>query len=425
MPGRITSSAFVGRSDELRDLLEIFGATQTAPAVVLLGGEAGVGKTRLITEFAQRVPDARVLVGACLELGQAVMPYLPLAAVLRQLSRTLGSEETRRLYGAELVRFLPDHGSWSSDGGVREQAGLFEAVLALLARLAETSRVVLIVEDLHWADRSTLDLLTFLARNLGSLPVMLVGTYRSDEMRRTHSLRPVLAELTRLPLVERIELRPLDDGEVVQLFTAIRGSQPQPGEAFSIMTRSEGNPFYVEELLASGDPAQAGMPSTLRDILAARLDSLPESARRSCGSPPRPGGGSIIGCWRSLPNLAKLSCRRVFEPRWRAKHWFLTATATATDSVHALLQEAAHDQLLPGERTRLHRAFAEALKKDPSLAAGGSTGVHAELAYHALARTMSILRSRRWCSPGSAPETCTPLPRPSSTSNGPPSCEHR
>jgi predicted ATPase len=120
-----------------------------------------------------------VLVGACLELGQAVMPYLPLAAVLRQLSRTLGSDETRRLYGAELVRFLPDHGTSSSDGGVREQAGLFEAVLALLARLAETSRVVLILEDLHWADRSTLDLLTFLARNLASLPVMLVGTYRS------------------------------------------------------------------------------------------------------------------------------------------------------------------------------------------------------------------------------------------------------
>jgi len=111
---------------------------------------------------------------------------------------------------------------------------------------------VLVKEDLHWADRSTLDLLSFLARNLGAMRVMLIGTYRSDEMRRTHALRPVLAELSRLPLVQRIELQPMDEDEVVQLFTAIRGNQPPPEEALSILTRSDGNPFYVEELLAAG-----------------------------------------------------------------------------------------------------------------------------------------------------------------------------
>ena len=89
MPGRITSSAFIGRADELQNLLAVFEATRTAPAVVLLGGEAGVGKTRLVNEFSGRIPEARVLVGACLELGQAVMPLAPLAGVLRQLSRTL------------------------------------------------------------------------------------------------------------------------------------------------------------------------------------------------------------------------------------------------------------------------------------------------------------------------------------------------
>jgi hypothetical protein len=99
------------------------------------------------------------------------------------------------------------------------------------------------IEDLHWADRSTLDLLSFVARNLGSLRVMVIGTYRSDEMRRTHALRPVLAELTRLPHVVRIDLQPMNEGEVVQLFTAIRGNQPQPGELDSIIARSEGNPM--------------------------------------------------------------------------------------------------------------------------------------------------------------------------------------
>ena len=98
MPGRITSSAFIGRTRELQNLLEIFEASRAAPAVVLLGGEAGVGKTRLVNEFSGRIPEAQVLVGACLELGQAVMPLAPLAGILRQLSRTLGPNETRQLY---------------------------------------------------------------------------------------------------------------------------------------------------------------------------------------------------------------------------------------------------------------------------------------------------------------------------------------
>ena len=173
MPGRITSSAFIGRQVELESFLEVFEATLDGPAVVLLGGEAGIGKTRLVSEFASQIPGARVLVGACLELGQAVMPYLPLAGILRQLSRKIGPEETRRLYGAALIRFLPDQGSSSVDSGEREQSGLFEAVLALLGRVAQISPVVLVMEDLHWADRSTLDLLSYVARNLGSMRVML------------------------------------------------------------------------------------------------------------------------------------------------------------------------------------------------------------------------------------------------------------
>ena len=252
----------VRRKDQLESLLEVFDATLTGPAVVLLGGEAGIGKTRLVSEFAGHLPEAQVLVGACLELGQAVMPYLPLAGILRELSRKIGPEVTQRLYGQELIRFLPDQGSPSADSGEREQSGLFEAVLALLGRLAETSPVVLVMEDLHWADRSTLDLLSFVARNLGSMRVMLVGTYRSDEMRRTHILRPVLAELSRLPLVLRIELHPMDEDEVLQLFTAIRGNQPPPEESVSILSRSEGNPFYVEELLAAGDPARSPRPNS-------------------------------------------------------------------------------------------------------------------------------------------------------------------
>lgn len=383
MPGRVTSAAFVGRKDQLERLHEAFAATLTTPAVVLIGGEAGVGKTRLVYEFAAGIPEARVLVGTCLELGQAVMPFLPLAGILRQLSRALGPEETQRLYGAELLRFLPDQGSSSADTGEGEQSGLFEAVLVLLGRLAEISPVVLVIEDLHWADRSTLDLLGFLARNVSSMRAMLIGTYRSDEMRRTHALRPVLAELTRLPHVERIELLPMDEREVIQLYTAIRGQQPQPAEADSIITRSEGNPFYVEELLASGDSVQVGMPAGLRDILATRLDNLPESAKevlRIAAAAGRRVDHRLLAVVAQLgEDELQAGLRTAVEGE------ALVPDAEGYRFRHALLQEAAHDQLLPGERMRLHRRFAEALQADPSLAAGGSAGVHAELAYHALA----------------------------------------
>ena len=385
VPGRITSSAFIGRQVELESLLEVFDATRDGPAIVLLGGEAGIGKTRLVSEFAGHVPEARVLVGACLELGQAVMPYLPLAGILRQLSRKIGPEETQRLYGAELMRFLPDQASSTLDSAEREQSGLFEAVLALLGRLAETSSVVLVMEDLHWADRSTLDLLSFVARNLSSMRVMLVGTYRSDEMRRTHALRPVLAELSRLPLVQRIELQPMDEDEVFQLFTAIRGNQPQLEEAVSILTRSEGKPFYVEELLAAGDPAWIGMSSSLRDILADRLDNLPESAKevlRIAAAAGRRVDHRLLEVVAQLPeDDLQVGLRAAVD----GEALVPDADGHGYRFRHALLQEAAHDQLLPGERTRLHRAFVDALQADPSLAAGGSAGVHAELAYHALA----------------------------------------
>jgi ATP/maltotriose-dependent transcriptional regulator MalT len=385
VPGRITSSAFIGRQVELESLLKVFDATQDGPAVVLLGGEAGIGKTRLVSEFAVHLPEARVLVGACLELGQAVMPYLPLAGILRQLSRKIGPEETKRLYSAELIRFLPDQSSPLPESGDREQSGLFEAVLALLARLAEASPVVLVMEDLHWADRSTLDLLSFLARNLGSTRVMLIGTYRSDEMRRTHALRPVLAELSRVPLVQRIELQPMDEEEVLQLFTAIRGNQPPPEEALSILTRSEGNPFYVEELLAAGDPARAGMPSSLRDILADRLDRLPESAKEVLRIAAAAGRRVDHRLLEVVAQLPEGDLQAGLRAAVDGEALVPDAESHGYRFRHALLQEAAHDQLLPGERMRLHRAFAEALQADPSLAAGGTAGVDAELAYHALA----------------------------------------
>jgi DNA-binding NarL/FixJ family response regulator len=379
----ISSSTLVGRQQQLDLLLGAFEQTVDAkPSIVLVGGEAGVGKTRLVIEFLAGLDHARVLLGGCLELGQAVMPFAPLAAVLRDLSRSLGPEQTARLYGGELARFLPDQHTRIEES-IWGQAGLFEAVLGLLNRLAEETPVVLVLEDLHWADRSTLDLVTFLARNLGSSRVLLLGTYRSDEMRRSHNLRPVLAELSRLPLAERLELTPLTEAEIIELVTAIQGSAPSPRDASAIVERAEGNPFFAEELLAAGGPGEPGVPTTLRDILGARLEALPEQAKEVLRI--AAAAGRRVD-HRLLERVAKLPDDELLGGlRTAVEHQALVADADGYRFRHALMQEAVHEQLLPGERSRLHASFAEALTADPGLAAGGADGVHAELAHHALA----------------------------------------
>ena len=388
MSGRISSSIFVGRRDQLGALTDAYERTSRGrPTVVVVGGEAGVGKTRLVTEFLDRVAGDSagakglpwVLVGGCLELGQTVMPLAPLVGILRQLSQQLGPDRTAELYGVELARFLPDRGRPASAG---ESAALFDALVSLLRTLDEERPVVLVVEDMHWADRSTLDLVSYLARNLGRTRAMLLTTYRSDEMRRSHALRPVLAELGRLPNVERLDLAALTADEVVALLAAIRGVPPAPELASQIVDRSEGNPFFAEELLAVAE--EGGVPPTLRDILGARLDALPEQAKEVLRI--AAAAGRRVD-HRLLEQVAELSATEL-EAGLRAavEHQALVPDGDGFGYRfrHALFQEAVHEQLLPGERTRLHAAFADALSREPDLAVDGAEGVHAELAYHAL-----------------------------------------
>ena len=386
MSGRIGSAAFIGRTDELATLTAAWDRTADAPAIVVIGGEAGVGKTRLVSEFVEALPDDRLLLqGGCLELGQAVMPYAPLVGVLRQLSRSVGPDRTKELYGETLSRFLPEHERPVPDEDGYGQSALFESVLQLFGKLATESRLVVVLEDLHWADWSTLDLLSFLARNLSPTPVLLIVTYRSDEMRRTHPLRPVLAELTRLPDVTRVNLEPLNEAEVASLMAAINGEQPPKEQTERVVARSEGNPFFVEELLAADALSAGELPSSLRDVLAARLDTLPAPAKEVLRI--AAAAGRRVD-YRLLEHFVELDPEELYAGLRAA----VDSAALVADPDggwyrfrHALLQEAVHEQLLPGERTRLHAAFAAALVKDPALAAGGRDAVDSELAYHALA----------------------------------------
>src|SRR5512132_3749862 len=262
MAGTVASSRFVGRTAELGRLEAAFAYARDGELLTLcVGGEAGVGKTRLVSRFAERVQGGggQVLLGGCIELGETSLPYAPVAQALRGLGRGLEPAALDELVGPGrplLARLLPELGPDQEPApaglavGSSAQARLFEAFLALLERLAERSPTVLVVEDLHWADRSTLDLLAFLVRNLQA-GLLLVLTYRTDELHRRHPLRPFLAELDRSGRADRLELGRFDRVDVADLLAGILGKRPDEELVEQIYRRSEGNAVFAEELLAT------------------------------------------------------------------------------------------------------------------------------------------------------------------------------
>jgi DNA-binding NarL/FixJ family response regulator/tetratricopeptide (TPR) repeat protein len=386
MAGGFTSSAFIGRAVELRRLDAVLErAEQGSPQVVLVAGDAGVGKTRLLLAFADRARrrGMRVLAGGCVELGDIGLAYLPVIDALRELADD--PEEARLLAAVAttapgLGRLLPGIGAETGrTGDGLEQLQVLDAVRAVLVGLAERSPVVVVLEDLHWADRATRDLVAFLARTLRSGRVTLVVSYRADELHRRHPLRPLLAELVRLPVVERLELAPFSRVELAEHLEALSGSPLPTGQLEGIYARSEGNPFYAEQLLAAGTgDARVGLPPTLADLLLARVQGLSEPAQRVLGV------AAVAGRrvpHRLLAGVAGLPETDLEQGLHEAVGAGVLATDVTTGSYafrHALLQEAVYGDLLPGEQVRLHAAHARLLAAEPE-------GAAAELAHHCLA----------------------------------------
>jgi predicted ATPase/DNA-binding NarL/FixJ family response regulator len=379
-------SRFVGRVEELGRLLAVLERTeQGKPATVLLAGDAGIGKTRLLDELRDQAQRRgyQVLVGGGLEVGDVGLPYVAVVIALRGFAADAVNEEllavaAKGLPGLE--RLLPELAreptAVSALGGGLDQLQLFDSIRALLVRLSEAAPVLVVLEDLHWVDRSTRDLLAFLTRTLhGS--VALVASYRSDAPYRRHSLSSLLAELARQPGMERLELAPFGRAEVAEHLAAVRGRR-LPGAAVDrIFTRSEGNPFYAEELLAAGaDQAQVRLPSTLADVLLARIEALSEPAQQLLRV------AAVAGGRVSHQQLAEAAGRPESELEASLREALVARVLVAdaaTESYrfrHALLQEAVYGDLLPGERTRLHATYARLL---------AGSGPAAEVAHHRLA----------------------------------------
>ncbi|MFJ8860685.1 AAA family ATPase [Streptomyces sp. NPDC102451] len=369
------SPVFVGRAGELAALTETLArAAGGEPQALLVGGEAGVGKTRLVEEFITAAcrRDAVVAVGGCVEIGADGLPYAPFATALRALRRALPEELTEALAGqeGELARLLPELGE--ADRAPDDEHGtarLFELAARLLERVSASRTVVLVLEDLHWADASTRHLLAYLFRTLRSGRLVVIGTYRADDVHRRHPLRPLLAELDRLRTVRRIELDRFSRAEVGRQLTGILAMVPDAALVDDIFERSDGNAFFVEELARSveccGD--SSGLSDSLRDLLLVRVEALPENAQRIARIIAE--GGSTVE-HPLLAAVAGLSEDDLDEALRAAVGANLLLPAPDTDGYrfrHSLVREAVSDDLLPGERTRLNRRYAEALEADPSL----------------------------------------------------------
>src|SRR5215469_12317898 len=404
---QVSSPVLVGRSDQLSALdAALAEAGRGHPSAVMVGGEAGVGKSRLVREFAgrSRGTGARVLTGGCLELGADSLPFTPFTAVLRELVRDLGAAGVARLLpggsSPELARLLPEFGTPAGpDGAGEARARLFEQMLLLLGHLAEAGPVVLVIEDMHWADQSTRDLLAFLIRNQGSLDsVLILVTYRSDDLHRTHPLRPLLAELDRIEWVTRMDLARLTREDTGQLVAQITGREPSDDLVAAVYRRAEGNPLFVEALVGDGQPG-SGLPESLHDLLMAGVRRLPEETQEVVRVASAGGERIGHGLLTAVTGLDGTALGRALRPAVAAN-----VLLTESDGYvfrHALIREAVHDELLPGERGQVHSRFAEVIAADPGLVEPGRATVEQAYHWHAAHNTTRALVSA-WQAAGQA-----------------------
>ncbi len=392
---RGSSPILVGRDDELRRLRDALASARTGDRpVILVSGEAGIGKSRLLTEFARSVRDdppgewpTDVLWGSCVDVGES-LAYLPVLEVLTaagDLDRTAAAEasDLRRAFGGASEP-RSDDGIASGSSG---RALQFQRLRDLLVSLAAERDIVIIIDDLHWADRSTLDVVSFLARRLAGTGALLLVAYRSDELHRRHPMKPILADLERHAVADHVRLEPLDRDAVAAQVAAILDREPGVARLDRIVDLADGNPFHVEELLSLGEDRR--LPPVLREVLDARLDRLGDSTRAILGEAAAIGRDvdpALLTVVSGAPDdevttgILEAVDARILESVAAQRYRFR----------HALLREAVYDELAPTVRMATHRRIAEALRDHPTLADPRPNVAVADLARHWLAARAEV-----------------------------------
>jgi tetratricopeptide (TPR) repeat protein len=392
MSGSVVSPVFIGRHGEMASLGRLLDQAGLAePGFALISGEAGVGKTRLVQELADRAAEAGFLVlsGQCVELGAEGLPLAPLIDVLRAMARAFRGDALAEVLGpaaASLARLLPELAPDAPSGPPSEElqkAQLLEHVLGMLGRLSAVRPVIVVVEDLHWADQSTLDLTAFLVRSMRDARVLLAITYRSDELHRRHPARPLIASWERMRTVQRITLDRFDRAEVAAQLTAILGGSLAPSVADAVFDRSGGNAFLVEELagLVRGGGDLGALPPSLLDVLLSRVDALSAGAQKLLRTAAVAGRAVSDRLLAEVCGIGEAEFYAILREAVENHLLVVDPGGHGYNFRHALTRDAVYEDMLPGERMRLHAAYGQALDRDPLLASDPAA-VPATLAYH-------------------------------------------
>ena len=374
MSQRITSPRLIGRDAELARLQQLCAhAVEGTFTLALVKGDAGIGKSRLVRELEASEAAAGVLTlrGSCFPIAGEEAPYGPLVAALRDVPTERLEAAAGRLPEsliAELAILLPALGRQAPagrDGSRGAQGRQYEYLLELLARLADDAPVVLIIEDLHWADPSTLDFVSFVARNARKERVLLVATHRLHDGRDLQALERYVDQLERCPAVETIALGPLTVAQVSEQIEAILQRPADVTITRRITARTQGNPFYVEELIAHGHTAEAPLPAGQAATLLERVSTLSAETQHVLQT--------LAAFGRAIEHDVLAEAAGIEEPglsnllRTAVDAHVIEADGATLTFRHALTREAVYDALLPGERRRLHAAAARALFERPDI----------------------------------------------------------
>ena len=392
----------VGREEPLQSLLErLERAALGEGRVLLLGGDAGVGKSRLVRDLKNEATmrQVRVIEGRCSSTESSV-PYAPLMDALRFRIAKGEGEAVARMLGplravlAPLFPQLEGSADASEPSPDRSHDRPFELIFRVLERLASDDPMLLILEDVHWADQTSLELLHHLAHRATSFKMLLVATYRSDELHAAHPLRRLLGSLARDRAGEEVRLQPLDREETAEMLRCMLSAEPDPAFSAAIFRRSEGNPFFVEELVSvlvrdgmvepNAEAARAlertRLPSTVSEAVLARVTPLEPRAMEALSVAAVIGRTVEFEDLRAVLEISEEDLVDVLE-ELVAHQLLREEQANGRERYafpHALMQEALYESVISRRRRMLHRRVAQSLEKR-----GGRTPTRLdELAYH-------------------------------------------
>jgi DNA-binding CsgD family transcriptional regulator len=354
MPDRRGDKSVVGRDAELEFFeraVERAGACE--PSTVLLSGDPGIGKSTLLVEAGRRA-GAELYVGRCVHVGGEGIPLAPLVDLIRQVQRGRDSD-TLPSFG-QLVQL--------ATSGAGRPGELVSLALQLLDELGADGPVIVAFDDLHWGDPGTWDVFEHLARNLVDERVVLVGTYRTDEVGRSPSLRRRIAELSRLGGIERVALGGLDRAAIAQHAAAVLGIPPPPSLVDELLRRGAGNPLFTEELALAHLTGDA-IPPLLSDLLAAEIDGLDLAGRAVLAALAAIGRDTDPDLLGRVVDLDELALEAAVRAAIDAHLIVVDPPTDAYRFRHPLIGEVAYAAALPTERRRLHRSIAAVMDAEP------------------------------------------------------------